>query len=73
MTDEEKLQQLFIYLMRKGDRLVDDLSGQVKEMKNNPLEILDLLELAIAKDRLDFFNDIERDIVNILGKRYYIK
>ena len=62
-TDQQITEYVLMYLNRKTDKLIQDYNGSLQAYLDNPVDSLDLIELIIAKVRLDLIGELEHDIM----------
>lgn len=71
LTNEQKVIAIQEYLLKKVDNVAYAYSVAVLDFMEANNDILDMIEVINAKVRLDLLSEIERDILNIIGKGYY--
>lgn len=72
-SNKKKIEFLYLYIMRRADEILQEYQWQYQNQQGRPLDQIDYLELILAKQNLDLFNELERDIINIIGDGYYGK
>ncbi len=73
MTDKRKIEIIWMYVLRKADDLLYDYKNMHNNYTMKLCDELEYLDLITAKVRLDLFEELERDIINIIGDRYHPK
>lgn len=62
-TDEQKAQYILMYLQKKLDALNFDYIRCFETFLEASIDDLDLIELVIAKVRIDLITEVEKDIM----------
>lgn len=73
LSNKRKLELLWAYILRKGDDMVYDYKNLHNHTYMRQSDELDYLDLITAKVRMDLFEELERDIINIIGDHYHPK
>ena len=68
MTDAEKLVSVMVFMLNEGIRVEDQYKVTLshRTVRYRECDQLDLLELIQLKDRLEYFNELDAVIGNIL-------
>jgi len=62
---------MWAYTLHKADQLCYEYQNLNNNRRMTYFDELDFLDLITAKVRLDLFEELERDIINIIGDRYH--
>ena len=66
-TDSEIKEYILMYISRKIETLQVDYERSYRSFTETQVDSLDLIELIIAKVRIDLIAEVEKDIMRIYG------